>query len=347
MLVRKALRARDLGCGLAILFGTGRATAVEAAAPPPERVRISYTLGADCPSPDAFERALDERLGSAWKAAPDELARSVLIAETTTDGGSHVQMNYDDSAGRQISRAVDAATCAEALDVMAVITAVALDAQVQEPAPTPPSVSPAPSAGAPLSVVLPPAEQRAPGPTSPSAAPHQPFVHELGVRLGLSSGFGTRVAFGVGAEWGLVGENGLALRVALEGRDTGSVPASDGRARFRALTLRSDFCAVTLVVSRAFGVPLCAGLEIGTLWAEGVLDQPAVTFQKSSFTPWLAGVLSPRLRFVAGRAFVELVPELRIPLVRHAFLFENPSRTAFEIPPVAFGAALSAGLRFP
>ncbi len=336
-----------LGCFLLLLSVVPATAASEPAPAPPERVRISYSLGADCPPPTAFEAQLDERLGSAWKAAPDELARTVTITTTAGENGTGLQMEYEDGAGHAVSRSVNAATCSEALALMAVITAVAVDAQLREPAPSAAPTTPAtPATAAPAPPVVAKAAQR-PAPQPASERPREAaFVHEAGLRVGVTSGFGSRVAFGLGAEWGLVGQNGFAVRVAVEGHNTGGVPASDGRARFRALTGQSVLCVATLSLTSRLGVPLCAGLEAGVLSAEGVIAPPAVTFEESSVVPWVAAVLSPRLRLTGGRLFMELVPELRFPLVGHTFLFENPTRTAYEIPPVAFGAALTVGVRF-
>jgi hypothetical protein len=144
----------------------------------------------------------------------------------------------------------------------------------------------------------------------------------------------------------MVDPNGVSVRAAIEGRNTGNVPANDGRARFRAFTARGEFCFVSLALSSYVHVPLCGGVEAGVLWAEAVVAPPQVTFTRSSYVPWVAGLVVPRLRLTNERAFVELMPELRVPLVGHTFLFASPERTAHEIPLFAWGAALAAGARF-
>jgi len=335
------------GCLAALCVSIDVAGAAEPA-PVPERVRISYTLAADCPAPEAFEQRIDTRLGAAWKAEPGEAVRTFAIVATSSAAGASVSLEYQDREGRDIARSVEAKTCAEALDVMAVITAVAIDAQTREPekAATPPSEEPpAPASAAPP----PPAKEPTPA-LQPEPAPARPpgpaWIHELGARASIASGFGPRVAYGVGVEWGLVAPSGMAVRAAVEGRDTFEVPANDGRARFRALTGRGEFCPFALRLARFFGVPLCAGLEGGVLWGDGVVAPPAVTFETTSPTPWFAVLVTPRLRFAEGSLFAELGPELRFPLIGHTFVFQNPERIAYEIPHVAFSGALSAGFRF-
>jgi len=328
--------------GLVVLLAlAARASADDTSPPPPERVRIVYSLAADCPSPEEFEHQLDERLGSGWKAAPDEFARSVTITETAGAENSIVAMEYQDEDGRKISRTVSATSCREALTAMAVITAVAIDAQgrpsaASEPsataseAPPPPPPSPPPPAAPPLGA---PAKPDSPSP-----------VHEASLRFGLATGFGNGPAFALGGEWGLEWHSGFAVHVGADARDTGSVPALDARARYRVLAGHVDVCPLRIPLTSWLGVPLCAGLEEGMLWAEGVLSPPALTFTQPSYVGWLAVLLTPRLRVSGGRVFTELVPELRLPLTRPVFAFTNPDRRVYGVPALAVGATLTAGL---
>jgi hypothetical protein len=306
-------------------------------------VRVSYALGSDCPAPALFEAELDARLGTGWKAAPDELARSVSVTESVGESGHVVRLDYQDRTGRSIARTTTATTCAEALHQMALITAVAIDAQVPEPTPSAEPVPSAAPAVAPAACpVCPICEPKSPAPV-PSTPP---LVHELGARFSGGTGYGSSASFGLGAEWGLVAERGLELRVAVVGQSTGDTTASDGRATFRAFTLRADGCFATLALARSVSVPLCVGAEGGVLWAEGILAPPAVTFTRSSAVPVVSGVVAPRLRVATSRVFFEGMPELRVPFIGHTFWFANPQRKAYEIPDLAFGVAISAGARF-
>jgi hypothetical protein len=343
---------RALACVLLAWAGDVRAQAAEPsatppeAAPPPERVRVSYALGPDCPAPESFEAELDARLGTSWKAAPDELARTLSITATVEAGVHVVRMDFQDRTGRPIARSAHAATCAEALHLMALITAVAIDAQVGEPrASAPETVKPASEPVCPACPAAPPCPVQ-PRAKAPSPERDAGFVHEAGLRFGVATGFGPSLAFGSGLEWAISNENAFGVRAALEGRGTGSVPAGDGRARFNAFTARGELCFVTLSLSSLVKVPLCGGLEAGAVLAEGVKAAPAVTFTRTSTVPWVAGLLAPRLRLTGARVFVELVPEVRVPFIGHTFLFAFPERPAHEIPVLAFGAALAAGARF-
>jgi hypothetical protein len=318
---------------------------VTALGAPTERVRVTYALGADCPPPDAFEAELDARLGPTWKAAPDALARNLSIAESVAGDLRVVRMQYDDDDGRTLTRAVSAPTCAEALSLMGVVTAVAIEAQRREAAPK----SRAARESSPPKRDARAAVAQTPLPTKRANAVARALTleHEAGLRFGVSTGFGPQVALGAGVEWGLVVDRRLEVRAALEGRDTGNVPAADGRARFRSLALRGDICGATLRLVAWAGVPLCAGLEGGVFWAEGVYSPPAVTAARSRYVPWLAGLLTPRVRLSGLRAYLELVPEIRVPLGGHTFVFDQPVRTAYRTPDIAFGLSLGAGVRFP
>jgi len=311
----------------------------------PARVHVTYALGSDCPPPDVFEAALDARLGSTWKAAEDEPARNLSIVESASGDLRVVRMEYADEAGRTITRSVNAPTCAEALSMMSVIAAVAIEAQRQQK--TAPKSAAArqtapPERGASEPVL------RTETPTQPDNGVAQPLTleHEVGLRFGVSTGFGPRAALGVGAEWGLVVDHQLEVRAALEGRDTGTVPAADGRARFRALAVRGDACVATLRLAAWAGVPVCAGLEAGVFWAQGEYFPPTVTSAQSRYVPWIAALVTPRVRLWSFRAYVELVPEIRVPLGGHTFVFDQPVRTAYATPGVAFGLSLGAGIRF-
>src|SRR6185295_17546629 len=113
--------------------------------------------------------------------------------------------------------------------------------------------------------------------------------------------------------WGMVETGGFALRAAVEGRYTGNVPANDARARFRAFTARADFCFATFAFGASAAFLPCVGVEGGEVLAEGIVAPPAVTSTKPAEAPWLAGLLSPRLRLTSERLFFEVVPELRLP----------------------------------
>jgi hypothetical protein len=307
-------------------------------------VRLVYARGADCPTPAALERELDTRLGPGWQAQPDELARTIAVTEELAREDHAVRIEYSDGSGRPVTRSLSARTCEEAAAMTAVVVAVAIDALAHER-------ETAQSAAALHESVVAPAVPPAPAPMPSAPAlipkPHStPFVHEAGLRFSVSTGFGTGPAWGAGGEWALIGRSGFAVRAALEARTTGSVPAADAHARFSAFTARSDVCAPTLRPPRWLSGRLCAGLEVGALKAEGVLSPPAVTAAQPSTVPWVAGLVTPRLRLGTTHAFVELVSELRFPFTRHTFTFESPERRAFAIPAVAFGVSLAAGVRF-
>jgi hypothetical protein len=330
---------------IAWLCGASRALALETPPAPAERVRLVYDLGVDCPAPDALARELDARLGPGWQAPPNELARTITISEEVLHEHYTVRVEYTDASLRRVTREVNANTCDEASSMTAVVVTIAIDALARERATPPPEVAPntpvTPPPTPPGKSMQAPAEPRA------AAQPRHPsFVHEAGLRFGVTSGFGTRAALGPGAEWGMVRPSGFAIRAALEARTTGNAPAADARARFSAVTARGDVCIVALKLTPLLGIPVCGGLEAGVLWAKGVTAPPAVTTTRASTVPWVAGLVTPRLRIATARAYAELVPELRLPFVGHTFTFESPERQVYTLPPAAFGVALAAGVRF-
>src|SRR5512141_197489 len=166
---------------------------------PRERVRISYSAPAECPDQTAFEAGVSDRLSRPWKAAAGELARTIRIVVTKERGLLVARMAFTDAMGRSVSRAVSAETCDEVVSGIALVTALAIQSQVfgeegAAPGTPPASTGPAAAPSAPTAMVAP---ARPPPASHPSA-----LAHDVGLRFGVATGLGPRLATAVGVLWG-------------------------------------------------------------------------------------------------------------------------------------------------
>jgi hypothetical protein len=331
--------------GIVALAMLGIRTARPDPVHPPERVRVSYQAPVDCPDQTAFESGVSERLNRPWRATPDELARTIRVVVTKEGGLLVARMAFTDARGRFVSRAVSAESCEEVVSGIALVTALAIQSQVlgEEPgtpaAPAASAVPDAPSAT--------PADA-SPPPPPPPMSPPSAWTHDVGLQFGVAEKLGPHLAAGVGALWGLGPRSHPSfVRLAAAWYDTGTVDAGGGAVRFQMLAGRLELCPARLALHPSLLVPACAGLELGSLTAEG-RDRPGVVVHaRTEQRAWAAAVLAPRIRLELGRMFGELVAEERFPLVRRTFRFNRPGGFIHEIPLVAFGAVAAVGLRFP
>jgi hypothetical protein len=312
---------------------------------PPERVRISYDAPAECPDQAAFEAGVSERLGRPWRAAPGELARTIRVVVTKEGGALVARMTFTDATGRPVSRTVSAQNCEEVVSGIALVTALAIQSQVfgEEVAA---SAGPAPSAAPAAAPSAPTAAS--PPPRPPPTSRPSTWVHEVGLRFGVSSGLGPGLPIGVGALWGLGPiSHPSFVHVVADWYDTGTVDRGGSSVRFQLLAGRLEVCPVRLGLTRWLLVPACAGVEAGRLTAAGRERTDVVVHPRTVHIAWAAAVLAPRLRLELSRVFAELVAEERFPFVPWTFKFNRPQGDIHEIPNVAFGAVAAVGLRFP
>lgn len=319
-----------------------------------EASSIEYRAPAECPAQGELEREVAAR--SEHFRAPDagELARRYRV-ELAPDGpGWRARLELTDADGRQSTREVGGATCAEAARAIALVTALALDARARDVAEgraaatssassTPrPMTPPAPSAPA-ASTPEPPTRVALPPPLTPPSRGPASRPWQLGWLLGAAGTSTIAPTFAAGPEIAVaLGRERASLRLGFAYLDGGSHGVSGVTASFSAWRLAGEGCW-RVVGTAGLGLAACGRGEAGRLAASGVsgVDEP-----RSETRAW--GTTGARLRVGAasGRWVLDLGAGPDVPLARWTARFDTRDGrvTALEVPAVGFGGNLAVGV---
>jgi hypothetical protein len=364
------------GARLAVLAGVIGAVG---ALSPPARGQLSagdrsfsleYRAPQGCPAAAALSEAIKARSAQATAVEP-AVASVHLTVEILPSGHSSLWVDLPEGSFRREFQAV---TCVEAVESVALMAAMVLDAapearramtqlSAEAPAPSaevaPPTetpsepVEPAPE---PLPVASPVparAEQRAPVPRKPPASS---FVW----RAAAGAGFETAVAPSppVGGSFGLEGWLRRAsiwspsLRVGLFATTTATQQATAGDGKFRLLTSQLRLCPMRWSPGKAFRLLPCAQAEAGALTASGG-GGPVNTQEKSM--PWIAFGASLRAELdLLGPLALEGGADAKGLARRDSFVFrtfnstgQGPDSLVYQVPTASFGFGLGLLLRLP
>jgi hypothetical protein len=307
--------------------------------PPVEHIALAYSAPAECPNDDAFRAEVRERASGDWEAAPGELARRITVTVTKSGERYVAAIVFLNAEGERVTRSLGGQACADVVNGIALVTALAIQSRVEEALaqsePEPPKA--APSAPAPKAATVAP---------RPAAKPKSPL--ETHVRFGAA----VRAASGVGPDASV----GPMAFGALEWRRTrlglgfgalwsGRVTANGLSASYRRLSGRIDGCPYAFA-SAVFSFEPCAFFEAGSLHGQG---EPGAELSSANggASPWL--VPGALLRLVVG--FAPIVVELEVgggaPLVRERFgvVIDGKEQTSFHVPAFVLDGALGIGLR--
>jgi hypothetical protein len=294
---------------------------------------LGWSAPAECQNTAEVERRLSSLLGHSVEA--DSLPPTLVRTGWSAERGWAVRVTVQLAMGSR-DRSLDAPSCADALDVIALSLALILDPSLgagspgaAEPSATEVTVAPVETAP-PLwgdELKAPVARSAAPDPAtaaerSPSAGAAASAAPSRAARWVVGGGPLTDLGifpvpqFGGGVQLGLVVD---ALRVELEA----DVLASE--------SFRSYFAGLrgcyTLDLSSRFGWVSCAGGELGSLVTRELGGD-----QHRADGLWLAAEASTGPEFAATRwlrAFARA--RAAIPLIRHEFLLSEGSRV-HELP---------------
>jgi hypothetical protein len=339
---------------------------VALAAEPEERIRLEYRAGAGCPDEASFLARVGARTQRARVVGEGEAARTfrVQLAAGAQPSGS---VTVVDGARSQGTRNVEADTCAEVADALALIVALALDphalatplpvpasvpgsasAPVSAPAPAPvsASASPAPAPSAPPPAIDAgtaaaelPSETARPGPSPLD-------LHFFaGVDLAVATGVAPTTLVG-GAPyigWRSIGPSliGPSVRAAFLRIGTGARAVSGGTADFTWTVGRVDACGL-LWPHRALRLGGCARIEGGVLDGSG--DQ--IVNARTQHSPWATGGALARIEWTfLGSVLIDLEggPSFRINSDRFYFV---PNTTVYQVPFVGLYAEAGVGAHF-
>jgi hypothetical protein len=361
---------RAVVVSVALLFGAREARAQSAAPRAKVVVHIEYEAPGNCPSAHEFEAAVTGRTEQVELATDADGATAVAVkirvrATGSTYAGHLFMVGREGTMSR---RDVEDTLCAEVVDALALVTALAVDpnaslsaAHASPPVATNAAPAPAPPAPTPPAV---PAMPEAPRPLVPDAhpAPARPAEDEprtptvpltwhldAGLEGDVLGGIAADAMLGAGAfvELASTGRRVFApsARFALLGASNGAFEART--AAFTLLDARVDGCPLRFGRT-AFSLRPCAAVDVGDLLASGL----AIASQFSKSEPWVALSLHARLRWDAAPSraklapFVELDGGVQFPLTRPTFAYENPDVTVAHPAAAAPTASLGAGLRF-
>jgi hypothetical protein len=297
--------------------------------PPPADLDIHYSAPAQCPDRTAFEKSIHKRTEHASSsrdgAAPPKRL-DVRLEQTAT--GVRGRLAVADDAGGTTVREIEAATCAEAVDGLALIVALLFDPGSAKGAVETP----------------PPEESPKPAPRDVTNEPKRSSHIALSTSFIAASGHAPDLIPG--------GELALALEVPLFTRmllfmkagvrltapDT--VSSNEGLATFKWWAGLASVCPALELRSPSF-VGLCVSMEQGVLSATGSDTRNPRSSGRSwtAVGPGLAlrwSVLPPLFMFVAADAL--------FPLRRDRFFLGTEQ--IHEVPAVAFRAEVGVGVRF-
>ncbi len=272
--------------------------------------------------------------------------------------------------GTEGTRALQAGTCAEVVDGLALIVALAVDPHARTevaPAPSPAAPAPAPAVAPPAPLAAPPPPPSLPpavvpaapapspaaapavaSPSRPGAAP--PFSHRLfvGADLVLAGGIAPGLLAAASPYLGVRALHtalfDLALRASFVRTESGPTPVANGAADFTWTVGRLDGCAL-FHASRSFSAGPCARVEAGAL---DVLGSSAGPLERAQDTPWLAAGALARLEWTPlGALLVEGDVGATGRIVQDSFYFAPDPASLTRVPAVGFEAALGLGALFP
>jgi len=370
-----------------VVATTARAETRATAAAEPIALRFDATAG--CSTEAAFFDEMSARTSHVRRARPGEAAR-VLRVSIGRDGARVVgRLVIEDDGTESEPRVVAAPSCAGVVRALAIVAALSIDPAAtgatdgtEGPAPTdaPPSASD-PSAAIPPDVRPPAQGLSADPPLVGSTAPTH-FANAEMLARPASGGAGRPLRFGGGLALDAAGVGVAGTRIGprafvelLVGRASPgsfvafapSVRASIVRlssaelslpsasAKFTWTTARFDGCPIDARLGASLALRPCAGIEAGSLGAEGV----GGARDASRTLPWVAAGAFMRAEWTIATALVLTAEAGAFAALRHEdFVFSaqaQPSGSLYSsteaprstYPPIASHTSVGLAVRLP
>jgi hypothetical protein len=321
-------------------------------------VRIDYDAPPSCPDQSAFSWQVSARTTRARLVEASESARTFRIVISLVDSTHLGRLTIVEVDGRQSVRELQAPSCSELVDALALVTALAIDPRADtRPLETLPQtpVSTTPPGSMPLR-------------RTPSSPPHKESAHRqppasagraaaartaplrwtLGATITALSAVAPTPLIVLGpfgeATWDDHSLLAPTARVQVGISPTSSIDAAGARAHFalRPLGLL-ETCPLRLsFASWASARPICAAFHAGLVRASssGTVEPRSETRQ------WLALGLSARLFEAAvGALRLDLGAGVVFPLARDRYLIEP--KVIHKVPVAGFDGSAAIGLRLP
>lgn len=234
-------------------------------------VRLDYAVPSGCPSEAEFVAAVSARGGLFDRTGPDAAYRAmdVLIRKRESGFSGSFQLREGESASGL--REVHAASCAEVMQGLAVVTAIALRADSESPTNAAPA-SPAPSVPTDAPLVSPPTPAVVPPEPPPSRPPPAAAAKDEGRLIGHSE-FGASDKF-IDVDAGTIGLRKSIAVTAAAGVQSGLIPSLT-LPRYDVTMSRADF--VTTPGDRSYLVGPIVRLRASFLGVETLRSNNAST----------------------------------------------------------------------
>ena len=296
---------------------------------------LAWEAPPECPDASSLRHSITEARGHDF--APNDRALDVRAVVTRTGSRWHAALTTR-TGNTTGERALDATTCARLTQGVAMVIALAMDAEPDAPPdaaqPTAPTV--APTTTPPAVATTPPAITTATPPITPVEPPRARWRWELEARL--LGDFRALPEFAPGVSLGLrVLRGAFGLRV-----EAGALlpRTADGPRQGTGSDVGLAFVNVWGCVQTTLGrlrPSLCAGVESGVAFASSFgFARPS-----SSESLWVAALASPHLGVALTRSLaVELTPDLVVPLTRPEYVVEGVGMI-YQVPPWTVRLGLS------
>lgn len=317
-------RFRSIGLAAAsLLFEPEPAAAHQDPTPPLTESRrqldvpVKYRAPESCPDRDQFLSEVQRRITD---PNHDPVVASISVEITEQNARFVGKVQFEDRSAVRSARNIGGERCDEVTSALALITALALQAQLPDEESPPDDVAPTP----PNELAAEPVTES----PSPAPARDRGLRLELGAQLGGASAYAPQPSLTLRAFVGAVTSHAL-FRLGVGYATRGGTERATGDADFSLLAARADICAL-LDERDPMTLGLCGAFELGYLRAAGT-DSGTLDARQGG-TLWAAPALLGQLRYAPSRSFrLELGAGAHFPLYREQFIFRLADGSEDEI----------------
>jgi hypothetical protein len=292
-----------------------------------EPIRLAYRASEGCPNEASFIARIRARTARARIAQVGEAARTfTVVVEAGRPSSGRVTVQGNDQT--DATRRVQADTCSDVADALALVVALAIEPPATPPPPAASSAAPVPSAS------------MAPSPLSERGGFFAGGDFAIATGVTPNALLGGSPYFGWRARRGSLFEP--SVRVAFLRVGSGPLPAEGGTADFTWTVGRLDACPIAWPHTE-IRVVECVRVEAGALEvAAGHVPAPLPQLR-----PWLAvgPVVRAEWSFLRW-AFADLEAGLLVRVLQDHFYFSTLDQSVYQVPPVGVTAGVGVGIHF-
>jgi hypothetical protein len=304
-----------------------------------ETVRLDYGTPPGCPDVDSFRRAIESRARRPVSFRDTDYSLWLRVTIRTQEDRVVGVLESTDLGGERPARDVDGANCQTVADALALVAALAIAPEDEDPVVPEPKRKPAP----------------------PIEEPNEPDSERN--TTDSRSTWRTRVGIGVGTLSGVAPVVLIAgvLPVALEApragiwspefgimpmsAETGVVGTTSNAGNFAFVAFRTEACPLRFAFWNQFALRPCAAFQFGTLHADGSSLGTPVESRRA----WAAVGPTGHLRVELSSWFLDIGGAVMFPLLKTRYIVEDRlgfSFTLHETATATLESSLALGLHF-